>query len=152
MNFRHSAGFGKRIEYWVLAKMLKEGLDLYVPLVDDFGIDAVLRKEDGSFVEIQIKARSKSSKLGDGARFSAISHDFRPNYFFVFYSEKLEQFWIMSSEDFIKEASQNKTGNNKGKRSICFNGCKTNRETKKKYEYSKPRYNKYQFNNFDTFK
>ena len=30
-KFRHSAGFGKRMEYYVLCLMLKEGLDIYVP-------------------------------------------------------------------------------------------------------------------------
>ena len=40
--FRHSAGFGKRIEYWIIGRMLKEGLDVYVPLVDDDAIDAVI--------------------------------------------------------------------------------------------------------------
>ncbi|WP_276366163.1 hypothetical protein [Chryseolinea sp. H1M3-3] len=40
-QFRHHASFGKRMEYFVLGRMLKEGIDLYVPLVDDFGIDAV---------------------------------------------------------------------------------------------------------------
>jgi hypothetical protein len=43
ISFRHSAGFGRRIEYWIIGKMLKEGLDVYVPVVDDFGIDAVIR-------------------------------------------------------------------------------------------------------------
>jgi hypothetical protein len=38
--FRHTAGFGKRMEHWIIGKMLKEGLDVYVLLVDDFGIDA----------------------------------------------------------------------------------------------------------------
>ena len=40
-TFRHSAGFGKRIEYWIIGQMLKEGIDVYVPLVDDDAIDAV---------------------------------------------------------------------------------------------------------------
>ena len=39
--------------------MLSEGLDVYTPLIDDNGIDAVVRNPDGSFVEIQIKTRSK---------------------------------------------------------------------------------------------
>ncbi len=56
--FRHSASFGKRIEYWIIGRMLKEGLDVYVPLVDDDAIDAVIRKPDGSFITVQIKARS----------------------------------------------------------------------------------------------
>jgi hypothetical protein len=55
-RFRHSAGFGKRIEFWVIGQMLKEGLDVYIPLVDDNAIDVVVRRKDGSFVEVQIKA------------------------------------------------------------------------------------------------
>jgi len=34
------------MEYWIIGRMLKEGLDVYVPLVDDFGIDAIIRKKD----------------------------------------------------------------------------------------------------------
>ena len=30
---------GRRIEYWLISRMLREGLDVYIPLVDDFGID-----------------------------------------------------------------------------------------------------------------
>ena len=60
--FRHSVGFGKRIEYWIIGRMLKEGLDVYVPLVDDDAIDAVVRRKDGSFIMVQIKARSKTVK------------------------------------------------------------------------------------------
>ena len=52
--------------------MLREGLDVYVPMVDDFGIDAVIRKGNNSFIEVQIKARSNDVLLGDGALFAAI--------------------------------------------------------------------------------
>jgi len=45
-TFRHSAGFGKRIEYWVIGLMLKEGIDVYVPLVDDDAIDAIMKKKE----------------------------------------------------------------------------------------------------------
>ena len=34
MSYRHSAGFGKPMEYSIIGKMLMEGLDCYVPLVD----------------------------------------------------------------------------------------------------------------------
>ena len=49
-SFRHSAGFGKRMEYWIIGLMLKEGIDVYIPLVDDDAIDAVIRRADGSFI------------------------------------------------------------------------------------------------------
>jgi hypothetical protein len=32
--YRHSAGFGRRMEFWLIGQMLREGLDVYVPLVD----------------------------------------------------------------------------------------------------------------------
>src|SRR6266571_3759234 len=87
-RFRHSAGFGKRIEFWIIGRMLKEGLDVYVPLVDDNAIDAVVRRTDGSFLEVQIKARSIDVVAGDAGLFAAISHALRENYWFIFYSER----------------------------------------------------------------
>jgi hypothetical protein len=141
--FRHSAGFGKRIEYWVIGLMLKQGLDVYLPLVDDNAIDAVIKRPDGSFIEVQIKARSSKVKLGDGALFAAITHEPRFNYWFVLYSERLDTIWVMSSEEFIAEAVQNKTGINVGKRSLWFNGTKMNRATGLREEYVKDRYLKY---------
>jgi hypothetical protein len=143
MRFRHSAGFGKRIEFWIIGRMLKEGLDVYVPLVDDNAIDAVIRRPDGSFVEVQIKARSRDAKPGDGALFAAIPHELRNNYWFVFYSERLDLMWIMTSEEFIAEAVQNKNGKNVGLRSIWFNGKRKNKETGIYDEHVYPRFHKY---------
>ena len=120
--FRHSAAFGKRIEYWIVGNMLKEGLDVYLPLVDDDAIDAVIRRPDESFTTVQIKARSKNVVAGDAALFAAIPHELRDNYWFIFYSERMDMTWILSSAEFISEASQNKSGKNKGKRSIWFIG------------------------------
>ena len=147
-KFRHRAGFGKRMEYYVLGLMLKEGLDLYVPLVDDFGIDAVLRKPDGSFIELQIKARSEEVAFGDAALFAAITHEVRNNYFFVFYSSRLDKTWIMSSEEFCNNSNQNKTGKNSGKRSIWFNG----KSIKTQSEHAYPRFDKYLDADFSRFK
>lgn len=70
ISFRNSAGFGKRMEYKLIGDMLIEGIDCYVPLVDDHGVDCVIKKEDGTFIEIQIKARSKDVTDGDAALFS----------------------------------------------------------------------------------
>ncbi|MCE5212375.1 MAG: hypothetical protein LLG40_12565 [Deltaproteobacteria bacterium] len=150
--FRHSAGFGKRIEYWIIGLMLKEDLDVYVPLVDDDAIDAVVRRADGSFVTVQIKARSKNVIEGDAALFAAIPHELRDNYWFVFYSERLDSIWIMSSEEFIKESVQNKTGKNAGKRSIWFNGKKKDKVTGKSIEYCKKQFEKYQVKDFSRLK
>jgi hypothetical protein len=137
--FRNSAAFGKRIEYYVVGLMLKEGLDVYMPLVDDDAIDAVVKRPDGRFVDVQIKARSKTVKFGDGALFAALTHEPRSNYWFVFYSERLDTIWIMSSAEFVREAAQNKNGANAGKRSIWFNGKNTRNVT----EHVEPQFQKY---------
>lgn len=144
-TYRHTASFGKRMEYFVISKMLEEGLDVYIPLIDDFGVDAIIRKKDGSFVEVQIKARSKDVKFGNAALFAAITHEHRENYYFVFYSHRLDKIWILSSAEFIKESSQNEKGKNKGKYTIKFNGV-SNKE-----EYAIPRFDKYLCENFSIF-
>jgi len=121
--FRHTAGFGKRIEYWVIGLLLKEGFDVFVPLVDDDGVDALIRGPNGKIIELQIKARSLDTIFGDAALFSALHHpDVRQNYYFLFYSERMDTMWFMSSADFVLQAVTNKSGKNKGKRSIWFNG------------------------------
>lgn len=141
--YRHSATFGKRIEYWIIGRMLKEGLDVFIPMVDDDAIDAVVRKANGSFVTVQIKARSRDVVQGDAALFAAISHEIRDNYWFVFYSERMDTLWIMSSREFVREAVQNKSGKNKGKRSIWFNGKRKVKGTDKFVEACKPQFEKY---------
>ena len=82
------------MEFFVISKMLEQGLDVYIPIVDDFGIDAVIRKKDGSFIELQIKARSNDVKFGDAALFAAITHEVRNNYYFLFYSQLSNDFQI----------------------------------------------------------
>ena len=41
---RHFAGLGKQIEYWMIGRVRREGLDVYVPLLDDEAIDATRTK------------------------------------------------------------------------------------------------------------
>jgi len=137
-KYRHSTGFGKRIEYWVVGLLLKEGFDVFVPLVDDYGIDAIIRGPDGKIIDLQIKARSNTVIKGDAALFAALDHPkLRKNYYFIFYAERLDLIWLMSSKDFVAEAAQNKKGKNKGKRSIWFNG------KRKGKEYPKEQFAKY---------
>ena len=151
ISFRHSAGFGKRMEYKIVGDMLMEGLDCYLPLVDDHGVDCVIKKSDGTFIEVQIKARSNAVTEGDAALFAAIIHEYSPNFYFVFYSERMDMMWILSSEEFLKECVTNKNGKNAGKRSIWFNGNKMNKATGVKQEYCKPQFEKYVAKDFSRF-
>ena len=149
---KKSTEFGKQMEYWIISLMLKEGLEIYTPFVDDDAIDLIIKKPNGTFIEIQIKARSKTVVAGDGASFEITYHKKRKNYFFVFYSERLKTFWIMSSEEFLKDSGQNKTGKYIGKRSISFSGKHKGKKTGKYTEPLHPRFNKYIAKDFSRFK
>ena len=150
ISFRHSAGFGKRMEYNLIGRMLMEGVDVYVPLVDDHGVDAVVKKADGTFIEIQIKARSRDVAAGDAALFAAITREPRENFYFVFYSERLDMMWILSSQEFLDECTTNVSGKNEGKRSIWFNGNRKGKDGVKR-EYCKPQFEKYVAKDFSRF-
>ena len=64
MTYRNSASFGKRQEYIAIAKLLQHEFDVYLTLVDDQGIDCVIRldRKRPIYLDIQIKARSKTAK------------------------------------------------------------------------------------------
>lgn len=151
ISFRHSAGFGKRMEYNLIGQMLMEGLDVYLPLVDDHGVDCVIKKTDGTFIEVQIKARSREVAEGDAALFAMIDHELTQNFYFVFYSERLEMMWILSSEEFLRECYTNKNGKNAGKHILWFNGTRTDKQTGKKEEYCKEQFEKYICKDFSRF-
>ena len=84
---------------------------MFTPLVDDKGIDLVIRREGCNIYRSSSKRAVKNNKSPElAADFSSITHTPQENYFFVFYSEQLDTFWIMTSEEFLKEASQMKNG------------------------------------------
>ncbi len=125
MNNRSTASFGKRQEYIAVAELLRRGFDVYMTLVDDQQIDCVVRQEKNGklrYLDIQIKARSVDAK--HGATFAAMTvRNPRPGFWFIFYSEVADTYWIMPSMDLVRLANRNKggatkKGKNKGKLTI----------------------------------
>lgn len=121
-TFRSSASFGKRQEYVAVAKLLQLGHDVYMTLVDDQQIDCIIRQEKDDqlrYLDIQIKARSNDAI--NFATFSAFEvRKPREGFFFIFYSERADTYWIVPSLELVKEANRNKEGTNKGKYRIVF--------------------------------
>jgi len=112
---------GLSTEHKILSMLLAEGRDVYLPAVDDHGVDALVLSRDAGpgggriYQELQIKS------LTEGGLFAAIScPNPRPNYWFVFYVKRHGTLWLMNSMDFVKEATQNGKGNNIGKYSIAL--------------------------------
>ena len=116
----------------VSSMLLADNRELYLPVVDDHGVDLIVRTknydptqpatapEHYEFQEIQVK-----SVLEDGL-FAALKCDNpRPNYWFVFYIKKHDLMWLINSEDLCQMAnvqgagvSQNKSGNHVGQYTI----------------------------------
>ncbi|MGC8618856.1 MAG: hypothetical protein ACP5UZ_09045, partial [Thermoplasmata archaeon] len=118
-NYRGKKSFGERQEYIVIAELLKGGYDVYKTLVDDQGIDCVIRKDMSNgprYIDLQIKALSKKTKKQNAGLFAALEiSNPRENYLFVFYSEWLDAKWIIPSLYQVEKASRNKKGKNVGK-------------------------------------
>ncbi len=150
-SYRSKASFGKKMEFVVIGQMLAEGLDVYVPVVDDHGVDCVIKKADGTFIEVQIKARSNDIAVRNAARFAGIVHNYRKDYYFVFYSEVLDTKWILSSKEFLNNCSTNVNGTNEGKRTITFGGVTTDRKTGTKLPHRYPQYDKFVASDFSRF-
>ena len=119
-----SQNLGKSTEMLVSSMLLAENRELYLPAVDDHGVDMIVRtmKYDKTlpetaprhyeFQEIQIKSVSK------GGLFAAMKCIPRPNYWFVFYIRDIDRMWLVNSEDLIRIASINSKGVNIGKLSF----------------------------------
>jgi hypothetical protein len=125
-TFRSSASFGKRQEYIAIAELLKRGFDVYMTLVDDLQIDCIIRlpTKPPSYIDVQIKARSKTAKYA--GTFSAMEiREPRENFLFLFYSEAANTYWVMPSLDVVRLANRNKEGINSGKFRLVF--CNQNR-------------------------
>ena len=58
----------------------------------------------------------------------------------------------MTSAEFIEHSNQNKNGKNTGKRSIWFNGYRTNKATGEKEEYPRDKFKNFEADDYDIFK
>ena len=113
-SFTDTASFGKRQEFIAIARLLEEGFDVYQTLVDDKQIDCVIRGHGEPvpvYVDVQIKARSKNAGEKSWATWPGIKLPSpRANFFFVFFSQPRDAYWVVPSEELAKYASQNKSG------------------------------------------
>ena len=112
---------GKATEYKVASIFLDADCEVYLPAVDDHGVDMLVippknlndmlslppevaqelyKAGQSGILEVQVKS------LSTGGLFAAIScPNPRPNYFYVFYIRSIETYWLIPSLDFVKIAS-----------------------------------------------
>jgi len=132
-GYRDSASFGKRQEYVVVAELLRRGFDVYMTLVDDQGIDCIIRLDENRYLDIQIKARSKTAQQWNF--FAAMTIEPRDNYFFIFYLEANDTLWVIPSREVVRHSVTNKTGQNAGKCSLTFPKSENSEKAKKFSQY-----------------
>jgi hypothetical protein len=135
MKFRNNASYGKRQEFKAIVKLLELGFDVYTTLVDDQGIDCVLRINANRYLDIQIKARSiENCNLKQRGYFAQLPiTEPRDNYFFILYSEHVDSYWIIPSLEIVemaKEGGHNvcimKSGKKEGRYSVRIAGATCN--------------------------
>jgi len=107
---------GKLGELWVFGKLLDAGANVYCPLVDVEGIDAIVRRRDGKLVEIQVKSTRAEEQAG---YFNAYLEP-RENLFMVCVDlspldrtpSQSPEVWVFPSEVFAdpEYSTQSKTG------------------------------------------
>lgn len=54
MKYRDSASYGRRQEYIAVSELLKRDFDVYMTLVDDQGIDCIIRINENRYLDVQI--------------------------------------------------------------------------------------------------
>lgn len=138
-SFRNSASFGKRMEYTAIAELLRRNYDVYMTLVDDMQIDCIIRfdHDPPRYIDIQIKARSRTAK--NPGTFAAMEiRKPRDDFFFIFYSEAANHYWVMPSKEIAKQASVSKSGRSIGRYKIDFTNTNSKGEVR-----PRPKWNGY---------
>lgn len=143
MAYRHSASFGKRQEFGAIAEMLRRGYDVYVTLVDDQGIDCIVRQGSSKYFDVQIKARSRDRNPVNAGHFPQLDiAEPRKNYVFIFYSEQADTYWVIPSTKIVAPGFCNvgKSGGAKGKYRILL----TNYSRSSQRVLPRPKYRNYE--------
>lgn len=101
---------GKLGELYVFGKLIENGAMPFLPVADIGGVDAVVRKKDRTYVEIQVKATWPPQQVG---YFNVKNLVARKNLFIVGLAMGIErpEAWIVPSEIFVEHATVRKVDN-----------------------------------------
>lgn len=119
--YNRKQSLGTSIELLITSQLLDEGREVWVPTVDDHGVDLLVKTrnviqgnrtlaEHFDFQEIQIKS------VKNGGLFVFSCKNPRPNYWFIFFVKEKGTYWLINSLDLVNNiAYMNKSGGNVGK-------------------------------------
>jgi len=105
---------GKRAEFLVFGELIKRGANLYLPVIDK-GIDAIILKQDGTYLQIQVKSTEAEEQAG-WFNVEELELYKGKNLFIVCVemSKEPPEIWVLQSEVFMEYAnvSKSKEGRN----------------------------------------
>lgn len=110
---------GKKAELFVFRELISKGADVYLPMMDT-GVDAVVRRKNSTYAEIQVKATEKDDQAGyfNVRDLQALT---RPNYFVVCVDMNramaiepgTPNVWIVPASEFMKYGQSGAKGQKK---------------------------------------
>lgn len=106
--------FGKSCEYRVFSELLKRGYDVYVPLLDNKGIDCVIKKKsEHGYKTIQIKGRQSRWIFNVGTSHPQADYFFliapNPNQEVYLVPKKIVTRWLKGNKKFYLGISRRNT-------------------------------------------
>lgn len=98
---------GKVGELIVASKMAADGLDVYMPVADDGGIDFVVVNKHGKFNKVQVKTAGETKHL----TVAVDKHKPKKDFWFVLHCTKpgMEGFWLLTSKEYCNVARKGGT-------------------------------------------
>ena len=103
---------GKIGELYVFSRLLHLGATVFTPVVDIKGIDAVVRKKDGTFLAVQVKTHSTEYMASWFEVYDLDEHDQET---FVIVCVNMREYpptevWIVPAETFKEYGTRSKAG------------------------------------------
>lgn len=86
--------FGKICEYRVISELLQEGFEVFIPTIDNRGVDCIIKNKNNQYIEVQIKGRQPRDI------FNIQSFVPRDNYFFILLPPDQKTYIIPSAKVF----------------------------------------------------
>ena len=101
---------GKLGELYVFAKLIENGAMPFLPIADIRGVDAVVRKKDGTYVEIQIKSTWPPEQAGYFNVRNLVERDSLFIVGLIMDTKLPPEAWILPSKEFVKHGTLREQG------------------------------------------
>ena len=122
---------GKYGEYSVILKLLKEGFNIYPTLVDDIGVDLIIKNKNEKYIEIQIKSVWTDLNKEWFQIQTKSDENLIRNNFFIIGIDKEQNSWIFPSKVFFDERYTSKSRKKSGGYTFDLNLALKRRKNKK---------------------